>query len=157
MEDLSQLFSASYSTLHIKKHSIHRIQVQVPLNSTSLPFIYSSSIPLSTNLILPSFFLKADINYNNNNISISINMTTSQYHEENTQLASPQEYDMEPSSYSLSSYARSMHQHTKKQMDAAAKTARRRSPNELGTNAHGSLGNQSSVGSMESRSSQSSR
>ncbi|KAH6666946.1 hypothetical protein B0J14DRAFT_704997 [Halenospora varia] len=44
------------------------------------------------------------------------------------------------SSLALSSYARTMHQHTKKQMDAAARLARRRSSNDEGT-----LGNEGST------------
>ncbi|TVY60795.1 hypothetical protein LSUE1_G008136 [Lachnellula suecica] len=76
---------------------------------------------------------------------------SSQYAQATPRLASsPQEYDMEPSSYSLSSYARSMQQHTQKQMDAASKLARRRSSDAHATNPHGTLGSQSSVGSMDS-------
>ncbi|TVY52778.1 hypothetical protein LCER1_G005049 [Lachnellula cervina] len=76
--------------------------------------------------------------------------SSSQY---NTQLASPPpEYDDRPSAIDISSYSRSMHRHTQKQMDAAATAARRRSSN-TNTNTHATLDSQSSVGSMDSRSS----
>ncbi|TVY16632.1 hypothetical protein LARI1_G003857, partial [Lachnellula arida] len=66
----------------------------------------------------------------------------------NTQLASPPpEYEDMPSAIDISSYARSMHRHTQKQMDAAAKAARRRTSN---TNTHAPLDSESSVGSMDS-------
>ncbi|TVY87742.1 hypothetical protein LAWI1_G007225 [Lachnellula willkommii] len=74
--------------------------------------------------------------------------SSSQY---NTQLASPPpEYEDMPSAIDISSYARSMHRHTQKQMDAAAKAARRRTSNN--TNTHAPLDSESSVGSMDSRS-----
>merc|ERR1712093_828990 len=60
-----------------------------------------------------------------------------------------QEYDMEPS-FTLSAYTREMHQHTKKQMEAASRSARRRSANAEGTNAHGRLDQAGSVSSMDS-------
>ncbi|RDW71496.1 hypothetical protein BP6252_08059 [Coleophoma cylindrospora] len=54
--------------------------------------------------------------------------------------------------FDITSYARTMHQHTKKQMEAASKSARRRSPQ---TNTSQSvLSPQTSISSMESRSSQ---
>merc|ERR1711939_674122 len=43
-----------------------------------------------------------------------------------------------------------MHQHTKKQMEAASRSARRRSANADGTNAHGRLDQSGSVSSMDS-------
>merc|ERR1712144_88778 len=60
-----------------------------------------------------------------------------------------QEYDIE-SSFTLSAYTREMHQHTKKQMEAASRSARRRSANADGTNAHGRLDQSGSVSSMDS-------
>merc|ERR1712058_14325 len=66
-----------------------------------------------------------------------------------TLLSSPsQEYDIE-SSFTLSAYTREMHQHTKKQMEAASRSARRRSANADGTNAHGRLDQSGSVSSMD--------
>ncbi|PQE24156.1 hypothetical protein CJF31_00002373 [Rutstroemia sp. NJR-2017a BVV2] len=47
-------------------------------------------------------------------------------------------FDMEPSNY-LFQYSKSMHEHTKKQMEAASSSARRRSANANGTNAHATL------------------
>ncbi|KAH8762263.1 hypothetical protein BGZ57DRAFT_904191 [Hyaloscypha finlandica] len=69
-----------------------------------------------------------------------------------THLQDPQpstEYDMD-GQFSLSAYARTMHQHTKKQMEAASRSARRRTANETGTNVHGRLNQEGSVSSMDS-------
>jgi hypothetical protein len=66
---------------------------------------------------------------------------------ENSQL-STQEYDVN-GQVSLSAYSRTMHQHTKKQMEAASRSARRRSANAAGTNAVGSLDTEGSVSSMD--------
>ncbi|PVH68692.1 hypothetical protein DL98DRAFT_522606 [Cadophora sp. DSE1049] len=60
-----------------------------------------------------------------------------------------QEFDMEPS-FTLSAYTREMHQHTKKQMEAASRSARRRSANADGMNVHGRLDQSGSVSSMDS-------
>lgn len=56
----------------------------------------------------------------------------------------------EDGQFSLSAYTRTMHQHTMKQMEAASRSARRRTVNQEGTNAHGRLDNEGSVGSMDS-------
>ena len=47
-------------------------------------------------------------------------------------------------------YTRSMHQHTKNQMEAATMSARRRSPCVNGINAHRTFDNQGSVSSLDS-------
>ncbi|KAE9364569.1 hypothetical protein N431DRAFT_431423 [Stipitochalara longipes BDJ] len=67
---------------------------------------------------------------------------------QNPQLSTP-EYDMD-GQFSLSAYSRTMHQHTKKQMEAASRSARRRTANESGTNVHGRLDQEGSVSSMDS-------
>ncbi|CZT53083.1 uncharacterized protein RSE6_14523 [Rhynchosporium secalis] len=64
-----------------------------------------------------------------------------------------EEYDMSPS-LTLSAYTREMHLHTKKQMEAASSSARRRGPNDEGTNAHARLDKPSSISSMDSGRSQ---
>ncbi|KAF7854775.1 hypothetical protein EAF04_010343 [Stromatinia cepivora] len=53
---------------------------------------------------------------------------------------------------SLFAYAKLMHEHTRKQMEAANKSARRRSANANGTNAHATLrsGHESSTDSASS-------
>ena len=96
-------------------------------------------------LILPSFSTTSQF---------YIAMASSQYQQSSAQLpTSPQDYDVESSTFHLSAYARSMHRHTQKQLDAAARSVRRKSPNSMGTNAHGTLDTESSVGSLDSRSS----
>ncbi|KAG4428025.1 hypothetical protein IFR05_016491 [Cadophora sp. M221] len=60
-----------------------------------------------------------------------------------------EDFEMDPS-LSLSTYTREMHQHTKKQMEAASRSARRRSANADGTNAHGRLDQQGSISSIDS-------
>ncbi|KAK2623674.1 hypothetical protein QTJ16_006855 [Diplocarpon rosae] len=62
---------------------------------------------------------------------------------------SPHDYDMSPS-LSLSRYTREMHMHTKKQMEAASRSARRRSANADGTNPHARLDQEGSVSSIDS-------
>ncbi|KAB8292254.1 hypothetical protein EYC80_007996 [Monilinia laxa] len=66
-------------------------------------------------------------------------------------------HEQDDSSY-LFSYAKSMYEHTRKQMEAADKSARRRSANADNTNAHASLrtGHEHST-STDSSSSASSR
>ncbi|OWO99969.1 hypothetical protein B2J93_1454 [Marssonina coronariae] len=59
------------------------------------------------------------------------------------------DYEVRPAT-SLSRYTREMHMHTKRQMEAASRSARRRSANAEGTNAHGRLGQEGSVSSMDS-------
>ncbi|KAL3422947.1 hypothetical protein PVAG01_04694 [Phlyctema vagabunda] len=54
-------------------------------------------------------------------------------------------------SFDLSSYARTMHQHTQKQMEAASKSARRRAPQS--SSASSTLATESSVSSNDSASS----
>jgi len=81
-------------------------------------------------------------------------MSTQSTYLHQTPQPSPQDYahDLSPSDgqFSLSAYTRTMHQHTKKQMEAASRSARRRTANTDGTNAHGRLDNEGSVGSMDS-------
>ncbi|KIW29772.1 uncharacterized protein PV07_05560 [Cladophialophora immunda] len=71
-------------------------------------------------------------------------------------LTSPQQnfnYESDPIA-AMTSYARMMHMHTKQQMDAATRSARRRSP-PVGVDAHtnGGLSKQSTHSSNSSRSS----
>ncbi|PBP27558.1 hypothetical protein BUE80_DR001418 [Diplocarpon rosae] len=65
-------------------------------------------------------------------------MPSTDYAQPQSELSStsPHDYEMSPS-ISLSRYTREMHMHTKKQMEAASRSARRRSANAEGTNAHG--------------------
>jgi len=49
----------------------------------------------------------------------------------------------------LFSYSRVMHQHTKQQMEAASRSARRRSPQSEGSKGHVRLGTEESVESMD--------
>jgi hypothetical protein len=74
---------------------------------------------------------------------------------QSSQLSSSTQYYDADSPLDIATYARSMHQHTKKQMEAAAKSAWRRTP-ELngidGINAHGTLVNEGgSTSSLDSR------
>ena len=81
-------------------------------------------------------------------------MSTQSTYLHQTPQPSPQDYahdhDLSDGNFSLSAYTRTMHQHTKKQMEAASRSARRRTANTDGTNAHGRLDNEGSVGSMDS-------
>ncbi|KAF7876991.1 uncharacterized protein EAF02_008211 [Botrytis sinoallii] len=52
---------------------------------------------------------------------------------------SHEEHESSPDAFSLFDYARSMHEHTRKQMEAADKSARRRSANSMGSNTHATL------------------
>jgi hypothetical protein len=72
-------------------------------------------------------------------------------YQSNDQLsASPQHYDMD-SNFTVSTYSRTMFQHTQKQMDAATRSAKRRRASEQnGVNAHGTLDTQGSVSSTDS-------
>jgi len=85
-----------------------------------------------------------------------IKMSASQQYPHSTlSSSSPQEYDVE-STWTQANYAREMFNHTKKQMDAATRSAaRRRSPNAAGTNVHRTLnGDETSISSVDSRESQ---
>jgi hypothetical protein len=72
-------------------------------------------------------------------------------YQSNDQLsASPQHYDMY-SNFTVSTYSRTMFQHTQKQMDAATRSAKRRRASEQnGVDAHGTLDTQGSVSSTDS-------
>jgi len=77
-------------------------------------------------------------------------MSSSAYPSNGQLSTSPQEYDMD-SNFTVSTYARTMFQHTQKQMDAATRSAKRRRASEKnGVNAHGTLDTQGSVSSMDS-------
>lgn len=77
-------------------------------------------------------------------------MSSSAYPSNGQLSTSPQEYDMD-SNFTVSTYARTMFQHTQKQMDAATRSAKRRRANEKsGVNAHGTLDTQGSVSSTDS-------
>ncbi|KAF7945354.1 hypothetical protein EAE96_010129 [Botrytis aclada] len=52
---------------------------------------------------------------------------------------SHEEHENSQDTFSLFDYARSMHEHTKKQLEAADKSARRRSANSMGSNSHATL------------------
>ncbi|KAG0646394.1 hypothetical protein D0Z07_7649 [Hyphodiscus hymeniophilus] len=80
-------------------------------------------------------------------------MSSSTYaHSQTSQRSSsPQYYEASDSPIDITSYARSMHQHTKKQMEAATKSSRRRSPDVNGINAHATLDNHASMSSLDSR------
>ncbi|KAH8589084.1 hypothetical protein B0O99DRAFT_523829 [Bisporella sp. PMI_857] len=66
-----------------------------------------------------------------------------------SQLSSP-DYEIGSPPPDLSTYARTMHQHTRKQMDAALNSAKQRSPIYAGSNVRVSLATADSVSSMES-------
>ena len=70
------------------------------------------------------------------------------------QLPSAPQYSDSVPPFDMNSYASSMHQHTKKQMEAATGSARRRTPDINGVNIHGSLDNGGgSVSSLDSQTS----
>ncbi|TGO51496.1 hypothetical protein BCON_0160g00210 [Botryotinia convoluta] len=52
---------------------------------------------------------------------------------------SHEEHESSPDAFSLFDYARSMHEHTRKQMEVADKSARRRSANSIGSNPRATL------------------
>jgi len=67
-------------------------------------------------------------------------------------LRSSQFYNDEPSSpIDIHSYTRTMREHTAKQMEAATLSARRRSADTNGNNAHASLNTHGSISSVDSR------
>jgi hypothetical protein len=66
-----------------------------------------------------------------------------------SQLSSPG-YEIGSPPLDLSTYARTMHQHAKKQMDAALQSARQRSPIHTGSDVRARLATEDSVSSMES-------
>jgi hypothetical protein len=77
-------------------------------------------------------------------------MSSSAYPSNGQLSTSPQEYDME-SNFTVSTYSRTMFQHTQKQMDAATRSAKRRRASEKnGVDAHGILDTQGSVSSTDS-------
>jgi len=125
-----------------------------PLNtSTSKTPAFRSAFISTTPPSTPHDFIYKSIHTRNTSLNLFCNFimpSSSTAYPTNGHLStSPAEYDMD-SGFTLLSYTRSMHQHTKEQMDAAARSARRRSPNVNGTNAHGTLGTESTVGSMDS-------
>lgn len=83
----------------------------------------------------------------NSNIT-SINMST---YNNNEMAASPSsQFDSYVDTEDLNSYARIMHEHTRKQMEAASRSARRRSGNKDMNNTTPSLPSQDSVSSSRS-------
>jgi hypothetical protein len=78
-------------------------------------------------------------------------MSSSAYSSNGQLSSSPQEYDID-SNFTVSTYARTMFQHTQKQMDAATRSAKRRRASEgNGANAHEKLDTHGSVSSTDSR------
>jgi len=88
----------------------------------------------------------------NNQKNINLTMSsTPPYPIQSQEYSSQSLYDTESSPLDLRTYAKKMHQHTKKQMEAMSKSARRSSPN--GMSDRKSLETKESASSVDSRAS----